>query len=559
MPRGTRASLVVWIDERRVGAASIAPGEPPSVLRATDLPVPSELLGWMDDLEKATQLGRSLKAAMRDASFHAPSGRAVGVVSRQCVVLKRLRFEGEVDQERDLPGMVRLQLVKQLALPLEGAAIDFALHPGTAEGANRGVSVIAAAMIGQRAAAIRSMAKTAGLKLARLGVSPSGLAALAGPTLADAEGPVLAIVPTVSGADYLIVDRGRLSFARMIEITSPYADTTSSATDPGDSQEPRALPIELLATEAKRTWVSERLAGSAEPVSAAMVLVPHWVEPGDRQKLTERCAGELGIPCTSAALGDLVSIDERGVVEPAASWLFAAAGVAQGAHLNLEAIDLLRQRKPPDPRAKMRQAAMAAAFVAVAAAGITYTMLSAQLRDLEIEKEQINTRLSPMNQRIEPTMQTQVVLHHLQRWDSTGADWLGHVDKVTATLPARESFVLSDLTLTGEVFVAYGSGRGRQASYDPAMWRTGVSLQGTVVGRAASTDIADAWRGRLVSDALYSVSPVGRDMPGSGDQRYPVPVAVRLFSGVAVPVADAPPETETDETPGGEAVDGGGS
>lgn len=543
MARSIRANLVVWIDERRIGAAMIAPGERPRIEKAVDLPVPAEQLGWMEDTERANQLGQSLKVAMKNAAIHPRASKALGVVSRQCVVLKRLRFDGNLDRDRDLPGMVRLQLIRQLALPLEGAAIDYALHQDTASEPKDSVSVIAAAMIGQRLLGIRAMAKAAGLKLTGLGVSPSGLAALAGPTLANADGPVLAIVPTITGADYLIVDDGRLTFARTIELTLP--SDVAAGNDPSDTHQPAPIRIDLLATEAKRTWVSERLTASTEPVSVAMALVPAWVSQAERQKLADHCAAELGMPCTAASLSDLVDTAEGAVDEPFPSWIFAAAGVAQGWHLGLEAIDLLRIRKPPDTNAKWRKGAMAAALALVAAAGIAYTMLSAQLRDLESQKQQIAARLGPMQERVAPAMRTQITLGHMQRWEQNHADWLGHLDKITSTLPAPESFVISDLSLKGNPLLAYEPGKGRHTMYNPKAWHASVSMEASITGRAASTSIADAWRGRLVNDALYSVAPVGRDMPPSGDQRYPVPMALKLFTGVAAPPEE--PEREEQE------------
>jgi hypothetical protein len=531
MSRAARDSLVIWIDERCVGAAMIAPGDRPRINKAVDLPVSPEQLGWMVDPVRAAQLGQSLRQAMKNAGVHPRGGRALAVVSRQCVVLKRLRFDGVIDVERDLPGMVRLQLVRQLALPLEGGAIDYALHQDSGPEPRDSVSVIAAAMIGQRFDGIRAMVKAAGLKLTCLGVSPSGLAALASPTLANAVGPVLAIVPTINGADYLIVDEGRLTFARTVELTLPGGSSATS--EPSEPQQPSPLSIGLLATEAKRTWVSERLTASTEPVSVAMALVPAWVSQEERQKLADHCAAELGMPCTPASLGDLVEVADGAVDEPLPSWLFAAAGVVQGWHLKLEAIDLLRVRKPPDTNAKWRKLAMAAALMIVAGAGAAYTMLSAQLRDLQMQKQQIAERIGPLQEQLSGAMQTQIILGHLQRWAQTEPDWLGHLDTITSTLPARESFVMTDLTLSGSARVSYEPGKGKQLVYNPKAWQSRASLDATIHGRAATTSVADAWRGRLVSDAFYSVAPLGRDMPPSGDQRYPVPVSLRLLAGDA--------------------------
>ncbi|MGP1345267.1 MAG: hypothetical protein ACTS3F_01185 [Phycisphaerales bacterium] len=576
MGRGERASLVVWIDERRVGAAVVVPGERARIVRAADLPVRGDLLGWMDAPEKAAELGRSLRAAMHDAGIRGREfgGRAIGVVSRQCIVLKRLRFEGKVDVQRDLPGMVRLQFVRQLALPLEGAAIDYTMHEGSSGGEGEhagtgqvaggagasggsgglgGVGVVAAAMIGQRLECVRALVKGAGLKLRHLGVSPTGLAALASPALASADGPVLAVVPTRTGADYLIVDRGCLTFARTIELSMPHdaghdsmvgeggGSAVGGGGDAGAPAEERAaLRVDLLATEAKRTWVSERLSASAEPVCAAMALVPAWVSGDDRVALADRCAGELGLPCSSAALSDLVDIAGAGVGDGTASWLFAAAGVAQGRHLNLEAIDLLRVRKPPDENAKWRKLAMAAALLIVAGVGVGYTVLSSELRALETQRDLLSERLRPQRERLGGAMQTQVQLAHLRRWESTGVDWLGHLDAITGSLPGRESLLLSDLTLAGAAELIYEPGRGARGAYDPSIWSSRVSLSGTIIGRASGTRVVDGWRGRLVGDALYTVAPVGRDLPGSSDERYPVPVALRLVSSVPSPPPAAP-------------------
>ena len=85
--------------------------------------------------------------------------RLVFAVPRGEVVLKTLRFpKGEGSGEAELAGMVRLQMTRQLTMAVEGTAIDYA-PIGEEEGEKGSVTVMAAALPGERMNGVRGIAE----------------------------------------------------------------------------------------------------------------------------------------------------------------------------------------------------------------------------------------------------------------------------------------------------------------------------------------------------------------------------------------------------------------
>src|SRR5690606_25848000 len=87
-------------------------------------------------------------------------------------------------QAAELPGMVRLQMLRQLTVSPDTASIDFAEIPsaGSGHGANlaqpSGLTVLSGALQGDRLEWRRAVAAGAGIKLGRVALKSAGAAAL---------------------------------------------------------------------------------------------------------------------------------------------------------------------------------------------------------------------------------------------------------------------------------------------------------------------------------------------------------------------------------------------
>jgi Tfp pilus assembly PilM family ATPase len=187
-------------------------------------------------------------------------GRLVIAVPRGEVILKKLklpRAEGSTGAE--LAGMVRLQMTRQLTMAVEGTAIDYLpigdLPQGSAGGT---VSVLAAALPGERMLYYRELAKAAGCKIERLGLRSAGVASLLAEASQTANGPVLGVAVGIGSTEYAVVESGQLVFARA-------ADIGLGAGDGDDSF------IQKIAVEAKRTAMSYRVGEGAVEVDALLV------------------------------------------------------------------------------------------------------------------------------------------------------------------------------------------------------------------------------------------------------------------------------------------------
>ncbi len=423
-------------------------------------------------------------------------GPTVLAVSRGDVVLKRLSFPGSGVSESELGGMVRLQMGRQLTMPIEAVTIDYA---PLADGPDGSRHVLAGAMPTDRVAFGRQLVTSAGLRLGRIGLRCSGVAALLGPMSQTRAGTVVGVAVGWGSTELVVVEDGQMVFARAVDAPRPTsrAEVESFA--------------ERVAVEIKRTWMSYRAGKPGPSPDAAVVL-----GSGDLvRRVGERC-GELlgtgwqvlGLPGTIRVPAEMPD-SERSAAAPLLGLLLETV-------LGRETLDFASPRRAPDRAAQMRVRVLggAAACMAVAMGGfmmskVRIDAVESRIRDLENQRKELATEY-------EAFLVEHAKLGHIQQWQNAGADWLGHINVITGQVPQGGVALAEDLSgrLSAPVaFVPRGAKPGSTSGrYPDGEWTTSPTAVFDFRGRSMGRGIATQMRGRFLSGEVYTVETVGPDV-----------------------------------------------
>lgn len=449
-----------------------------------------------------TALGRWVGDVLRERGLFraARSGGAVFAVPRGEVVLKRIVFPPGTSAS-DLPGMVRLQLVRQLTVSPEHAAVDFVpITPGIPDGKRRGagsapagsVSVLAGALQGDRVAWRRQVAKSAGIRLRRLGLRAAGAAALLAEAAQRRGGSTLGITLGSGSTEFAVVEDGQLVFARATDLFRP------------DAAEDVEAFAQKVAVEAKRTWMSYRVAPETTEIEAVVVL---GADETARQ-VAGACAGVLELPSEAQDYPAFVEVPaEMGPADRTA--MAPLVGLLAERVLDRAAMDFANPRRAPDLAAARRQRVLLAALVAIVGGGSLWTAARMDLQRQQQTVRELEARLSDLGPRYSEAVRTRAWADHVDAWMSARVDWMAHLAEITAMLPDARAGVLERLEASGQSAVSFDPPRAR--SYQDGSWQTLTSAAFEVVGTVRNRDIADAFRKTLVEDSQYQVESRGPD------------------------------------------------
>jgi hypothetical protein len=472
-------------------------------------------------------VGEWAAAQFRDAGLpHAP---AILSVSRGDVVLRDLALPAPKDgTDADLGAMVRLQMSRHLALPIDGTAIDYApLPPSTSTTEPAIIPVIAGAMPANRVLWYRAFAKAAGLRLERLGLRCVGVASLLGPLSQTRAGTLVGVSLGWHSTELVIVEDGPMAFARSVDLPRPASPDEAAAF------------ADKIAVEVKRAWIGYR-ATRPGPVPD-LIAVPG---EGDLPRLVaERCAAELqstprlvGAPPNASFPREMPQA-ERAAFAP-------LLGLLAQASSGRPTLDFANPRKPVDRAARARQVALAAAFVTLAVGGGLFTLAKQRLASIEARIEETETERATLTRDYAGFLAEHARLNHLQMWRQARVDWLAHVNLLCGQIPSGGVAYAEEIRGSGDsapVFVPASKG----VAYPAGEWKiTPLALldfKGRSPGRGVATDM----RARLLEGDLYSVEIVGPDVT----DRF----ALQLRSARLTPTPPPPPAPKPAETPKGGA------
>ncbi len=489
--RELRALEAMWDRERlRVGRVLVEP-------------IPDDV-GPDDPRSLGVWAGRTLN----QAGFG--KGRAVAVVSREHVVLKRIALP--TAEPRELPEMTRLALHRELPFDPTTAIIDFVLMAG----GGTSTTVLAVAVPQGALVPLRQAVRGAGRSLEHLSLRNMGVAALLDPDSAE---PVLAVDITAERVEFTVVVDGVIRFSRAGELPA--------------LEDPAEITAAVV-TEARRTWMSYRIVQDSEDVCRAVVFGdPRVAEPA------------------ASAIGEILKVETsvfngHGLVEgftggSADGELWPLVGLLLVPNIRIQSIDFAHPRRAPDVRARKRRIAIGVAGLAVVIfmAGMTWARFD--LADLQQTVAQLQEKRTVRRPQYLRYGRDLYKLTHLQQWESVDPEWLEHLAYIASLSPPPDRVVLDTWAGT----LAFGGvkfDRRSQRFSAPAEIRIAVE------GEAADRETADAFRGSLVDTEAYDISTAGPDAQSGRRLPYSFQYNLRTSGDTPVSRDEPPPEAGGQES-----------
>jgi len=458
----------------------------------------------------AAALGTWLAGEVR--TLGASRGRVVLVVPRHECVLKHLQVpttpEGTVSAH-DLAGIVRLQMIRQLALPLEGTLIDF-VPPSGSNGA-----VLAAAMPAERLAWWNDVSISAGIKPSRLTVGSVGASVLLSDLHDRRGGPVLGIRTTPGGVEFLVIESGGLGASRAIDLDRDSFDQPEGWTS-------------RVAMEARRTWMSHVGARNVELDTVAVL-----GEGPETRALAEQCAQGLScMPDTVRGLQGQGLPD--GVPEKHQGALVALLGLLFEEAAERPSLDFLHPRRAPDRAAVARKAVLIGSLGLIVLGSLLYVVADQSLSGLGRSLTLAQSERAALETEYAGFLVEHARTSHLEAWRASRVDWVAHLDGLSRVWPTPGSAVLDDLSGRANAKAEYSPKKG----YPDGQWKRPViaifDFSGKVKDREVSSDLRD----RVLRGEVYTVESRGADTPDK--------FAFRLTTTMPTPAGrsageDAPP------------------
>lgn len=515
---------VVDVDRAQVTITLAGVDEGRAVIRSCSSFVrPAEV-----DFFDGAAVGGWIREKLRDAGTL--GARVVLSLPRGEVVIKRLVLPvAENVAQEDVVGAVRLQMSRQLSVSAEASAIDFIPIPpggGGGQGAANGAggsaeagmqTVTAAALPGERMDWCRALARSAGIKLARIGLRCFGGGHVLAAESQRRDGAVMGVIPSASSVEFVVVEAGQLMLARAVDIPWP-TESESAVID---------AYAERVAVEAKRTWMSHRAAAGQLEVQAVIVL-------GDgpaAEKLAQRCGAGLERP--GVTLLPAGASRAKGEEEPGSSIAAASVGLLLEADSKRPYLDFLHPRKAPDRAARRRQVALAGAFLVIL--GIGSPIVFAQLRIAALDDELRHYRQITQDRQAElnEMWSEDARLKNLETWSSVKVDWVAHIGALSEQVPSPPEALIDGLNGTVNAQVDFTAKGGQYAG---GTWKNAQTSSLTISGRVKQRETAASLRGRLAAGEIYSVESPS---PDTGDR-----FSFQLFTPYAKPEKPPAPAKE---------------
>ncbi|QOJ01706.1 MAG: hypothetical protein HRU70_14960 [Phycisphaeraceae bacterium] len=451
-----------------------------------------------------------------------PRSGAVMSVSRGDVVLKRLTLPaGSVALgEGEIGGAVRLQMARQLTVPLEGSAVDYAvLGPERDEGGGSGLAVMAGAMPAERVRWCLAVASAARLKLSRLSLRCFGVASLLGELSQRRGGTILAVAVGWGSTEFVIVEDGQMAFARAAD--TPRPTSRAEVEDFADR----------VSVEAKRTWMSYR---STRP-GPAPEFVAVLGEGEFTRRVGERCGSVLEAPWEAVGVPGVVKLPE-GMPESERSATAPLVGLLVERMLARSTLDFVNPKRMPDRAARRRQLVLAGVFGAIVVGGGGHYLAKKEIAKVESQAASLRDERARLEERYQAHLARHARLNHLKSWLDTRVDWLGHLSVLSGQVPAGGVAYADEVQgrmYSSVAFMPDGGANARTISYPKGDWIVQPRAEFDFEGRALERGVATDLRARLLQSDLYTVSTQGAEM----SDRF----ALRLITARPSPAPPTPP------------------
>ncbi|MDX2148452.1 MAG: hypothetical protein SFZ23_13110 [Planctomycetota bacterium] len=497
---------------------------------ATLSPTRVQVRGWvrmprpvdvpLDDAEKlGAWVGEQLALA------GVPRKRVVVAASRGEVALKHLKFPLSVGSDtRELASMVRLAMARHLTMSLEGSVIDYAEQspsaapPGAATpepgAGEHSCDVLAAAMPRERVEWWRRLASAGGMKIKRVALRSTGLAALVAPLSQRRTGPVLAIAPATGSVEFLVLADGRLLFARSADVAAP---------GPGEDE---SVYAERVAVEAKRTWASARGSGESPELERVVVLG----ESASATLLARACGEAMNTPGEAAKAPPTVECHSSMTGEDRQAALGLLGLMVEDALLSTPTLDFLHPRRLPDLSARRRQLVLASILGLILIGGFGGVLASQELSTLESRLGSLRKQERELRLQRDRMLLLEARIKHLEQWEGSGVDWLAHARFIHEQMPDPKLATVDDLSGSLQSEVVFVP-KSRSSRYPDGAWQVERAARINLAGRARRRETTFALRDALMDERAYNVFSRGAETAGQFTLQIqtasPVPLRIK--------------------------------
>ncbi|MCB9844405.1 MAG: hypothetical protein H6811_00245 [Phycisphaeraceae bacterium] len=433
------------------------------------------------DPSDATAVGEWIGRTLSAESM--PRSRVMISLSRRDVVLKRLAVP-EGARGAEIPGVVRLQMSRQLSVGMEGTQIDY--QPAE-DGA-----VLAGALPGDRFSWLGQMAKRAGLRVRRMTLRGFGLLPLIASSAERPDAPVLAVSTGAGSTEFAVLGGGQVLFLRTADVTRPTDDAELESFG------------QRLAVEAKRTWMSFRVGPESTEVEAVVVVGEDEVA----SEVGSACASGLELPWTTIRHPAWLRLPEHMPPELAAMVL-PLAGLLHPATEGF--LNFQSPRRGPDTGAVRRQVALLGAFALLLVGGGGYVLGSNALRRLEGRVKELNETNGELRAEYSALLKERARLEHLRAWIGARPAWSGQIRWLSDRLPTPPAGLVNVIQASASIdsveFTPEGTG------VLDGSWRAPADTRLVVAGAAQRAEVVQELRRRLIEGEFYRVVTEGQDVP----------------------------------------------
>ncbi len=389
--------------------------------------------------DDAEEMGEWINRSLKEAGCTIK--QCVIAVPRASVVLKRLSFPaiGE-DSDGDLPGMVRLQMARQLTMPLHGAAIDFVRLNATSEDDDQSqtTEVLAAALPGEHVAWCRTLAKSAKLRLRLVALRGEGSAALFAQLSYTQDGPILGVSVTSQGVELGIVAEGRVVFSRAIDIAPP------------TGVEDWPAFADRVVVEAKRTRMGYRGVGEIRDLVCVAVLGDDTLADSVGKTMGE----QLDLPWEAVRFSNAVEMPSDMDATTRAG-LAPLIGLMLGTAINRPTYDFANPRKAPDIHASLRQAGLAAALGLIIFGGGGWVIADQQLNALEAKVTNAGNSYNSYASRYLQQLRAEARVDHINALRGGNVEWVSHLEYLSQSIPPADQARLESVSGSVNAGVAF--------------------------------------------------------------------------------------------------------
>lgn len=450
---------------------------------------PAELKAWAVaarpeeiDPADAGSMGGWLRGVLDGAGVK--GNRAVVVVSRSSVILKKLDApEGLRDE--DIDGYVRMQLKRQGPIEGDDAGVGARRLPSG--------ELLAAAMPADVLGFLREVMQGAGRRVTGVRLRADGIAAFA----SEFAGRRLLVHALPMSAELVVADGPHAVFAREAAITG------------GEGR------AEALAVQIQRTRMGARASGF-EVGEATVRFADADEAPIPEEALADAVGG------TVSGFGPLAEgwgAQDNGLDARASAALAPLIGLASGWDAGA-ALDLAAAR-PATRGQRVRRVAMLGAAATLVLGGGVWTVAQQRLGDLRGRVEAAEGRAVELRDRYVASLTREARLRHLEMWAGLDPDWVGRLDWLSATLPAREEALLDELRGVFEGGVVFRP--EKRGVYTNGAWLGEGAITLTLDGRAARRDAMTDLRARLLEGDSVRLTPRGADEDDTFSFRLTIP------------------------------------